>query len=235
MNKFVSPVFTISDIDTYIRRKFIYLHLMDFSENIKGTVLDFGAGNMPYKNVINSFERVSRYISLDIHNDYYNNPGIDIFWSPGQKIPMKAKSVDIIICTEVLEHISDPQEILSEFSRILKEKGKVFITVPHIWPIHDSPYDFHRHTPFSLKHLLEKSSFYKLEIYPHGGWNYALAQMLGLWLKRVPRRFFKRIFLFVVLLPLYRILIVRGKKKEIHFDAEENNKITTGYTVIAYK
>ena len=46
------------------------------------------------------------------------------------KLPFEDNSFDTIILTEVLEHLNNPDKILAESKRVLKEKGKIIITVP---------------------------------------------------------------------------------------------------------
>ena len=48
---------------------------------------------------------------------------------------------------------------LSEFHRILKPKGTVIITVPHLSGLQEEPHDYYRYTPYSLKFLLKRSGF----------------------------------------------------------------------------
>ena len=40
-------------------------------------------------------------------------------------------SFDVVICTEVLEHLFDPLEAIAEAFRVLKPGGKYIVTVPH--------------------------------------------------------------------------------------------------------
>lgn len=50
------------------------------------------------------------------------------------------KTFDLIIATDVLEHINDDNFALKEMRRILKDNGKIIITVPcfqSLWSIHD--------------------------------------------------------------------------------------------------
>lgn len=49
-------------------------------------------------------------------------------------LPFADASVDKIICSEVLEHIADYQQVLNEISRVLKPRGLLAISVPRYWP-----------------------------------------------------------------------------------------------------
>ncbi len=42
-----------------------------------------------------------------------------------------ADSFDIVVCTEVLEHVLDPEPILAEIARVIRPGGRVVITFPN--------------------------------------------------------------------------------------------------------
>jgi len=88
------------------------------------------------------------------------------------------------IATEVFEHCPDPEIVMKEIWRVLKLGGILFFTVPFLWNLHETPYDEYRYTPFALKRHLTQSGFTEIEIKAMGGWDAALAQMLGLWVRR---------------------------------------------------
>lgn len=50
------------------------------------------------------------------------------------RLPFADKSIDKIICSEVLEHIEDYQTVLAEIKRVLKPGGLLAISVPRAWP-----------------------------------------------------------------------------------------------------
>ncbi len=45
-------------------------------------------------------------------------------------IPVADNSGDLVICTEVLEHVPDPEAFLSELVRVAKSGGQLLVTVP---------------------------------------------------------------------------------------------------------
>ena len=49
-------------------------------------------------------------------------------------LPFKNKKFDIVICSEVLEHIPDDQKAVKELLRALKNKGILAISVPRFLP-----------------------------------------------------------------------------------------------------
>lgn len=46
-------------------------------------------------------------------------------------LPFKDETFDIVLCTEVMEHMDDPVKALDEIYRVTKEGGKVIITTPN--------------------------------------------------------------------------------------------------------
>jgi SAM-dependent methyltransferase len=47
--------------------------------------------------------------------------------------PYKDESFDLIICAEVMEHVSDDDRACKELARVLKKNGRIAITVPTIF------------------------------------------------------------------------------------------------------
>lgn len=55
----------------------------------------------------------------------------ELILSPGEKLPFKTSSFDRIICTEVFEHVLEPELILAEMKRVLKESGIISLSIPN--------------------------------------------------------------------------------------------------------
>lgn len=55
-----------------------------------------------------------------------------------EKLPFKDKSFDFIIANALLEHLPQEEQAISEWKRILKDSGRMFIGVPlslkYVWP-----------------------------------------------------------------------------------------------------
>ncbi|MBF0302604.1 MAG: class I SAM-dependent methyltransferase [Desulfamplus sp.] len=50
------------------------------------------------------------------------------------RLPFGDNSFDVIICSEVMEHIYEEEKALEELKRILKPGGQLALTVPRYWP-----------------------------------------------------------------------------------------------------
>jgi SAM-dependent methyltransferase len=57
-------------------------------------------------------------------------------WCVGDagRLPYADDSFDVVICSEVLEHLPDVDAALSEIARITKPGGKFACSVPRYWP-----------------------------------------------------------------------------------------------------
>lgn len=62
---------------------------------------------------------------------------------------------DIIICTEVLEHVANPFDAVKELNRMLKSGGYLFVTTPFNFRIHGPLPDNWRFTVHGLKELFK--------------------------------------------------------------------------------
>lgn len=231
MDKFINIECTPENMDLYYVRHSIKQALDKALPMLKGVLLDIGCGEMPYREYIMEHSSVSSYVGLDIENPIYQQDvKPDVFWD-GEHIPFEDSSIDCMIATEFLEHIYEPKIVLSEIFRVLKPNGFLFFTVPFFWPLHTTPHDHYRYTPFSLTKMFEECGFAESKIYPHGGWDGAMAQMIGLWANRRPMSEIQRADVREWFFPLYKELLER----DISIDSFEGNSMFTGLYGFAFK
>ncbi|MEK6824950.1 MAG: class I SAM-dependent methyltransferase [Nanoarchaeota archaeon] len=133
-------------------------------------VLDAGAGPCPYK----SFFKHCRYEATDYANPHH----ILDFTCTLDKIPKSTNTYDAVLSTEVLEHVEYPQKVMDEIYRILKKGGKLFLTTPQGWMIHQAPHNYYYFTRYGLESLLRNAGFKKFKIKPMGGYFKFLADAL---------------------------------------------------------
>lgn len=140
------------------------------------TLLDAGAGDRHWRDKLRNDVK---YISMDlgVGDDAVDYSGLDIRGDL-KTIPLDDGSVDVIICIQVLEHVTEPWNVLDEFYRVLKPNGFLFLTCPQGVPLHQEPFDFYRYTNHGLRYLLGRSKFNIEFIIPQYGSVHKLANDL---------------------------------------------------------
>lgn len=84
-------------------------------------------------------------------------PGVSAV-ADAHRLPFRGECFDVVLMTEVLEHLHDPEVALSEISRVLRPEGLLILTYPFNYSLHETPYDFTRWTEFKLeKELAERA------------------------------------------------------------------------------
>lgn len=219
---FINTKFSIFNLSTYFVRLSIFNFLKENLEFFNGVLLDIGCGEMPYRNFLFNNSRVRKYIGIDIEEAIVYDSKIkpDLYWD-GKYVPLNNCSTDSILITEVLEHVPDPQIIFKESFRVLKKGGRIFLTTPFIFPLHESPNDEYRYTPYSIERLAIGAGFKKVDIKPLGGINAALAQILSI---------NKNKFTKLLSIPLIYLLVKIDKKPKL-----EDGSIFTGLSIVLIK
>lgn len=105
-------------------------------------VLDVGCGRgafdedpVPFRRSLTILKgKVAKVMGIDVDPEAKVNPHIDEFGLiQGDTWPVETDSIDLIVCDCVVEHVEDPDQLFSEFQRVLKEGGCVCIRTPNRW------------------------------------------------------------------------------------------------------
>ncbi|MFH1280548.1 MAG: class I SAM-dependent methyltransferase [Candidatus Beckwithbacteria bacterium] len=79
------------------------------------------------------------------------------FQASAYKLPFKTQSFDIVIASEIIEHLKNPEKMLSEIKRVLKPKGLSLITTPvKLFPKPEDPMHVQEFSTSDLNNLLTK-------------------------------------------------------------------------------
>jgi len=97
----------------------------------------------------------AEYFPNKVGLDIRPSPNVDIV-ADAHSIPLPDNQFDVVLCTEVLEHLHTPQKAIDEMRRVLKPGGALILTTRFISPIHDAPGDYFRFTKYGLAHLLRE-------------------------------------------------------------------------------
>ena len=74
-------------------------------------------------------------------------------------MPFASEQFDFILCTEVMEHVLGPDELMTEMHRVLTASGRLLITLPSMWGEHEIPYDFRRWTSYGAMKFARDNGF----------------------------------------------------------------------------
>ena len=135
--------------------------------------------------------------------------GADII-SSATNIPIDDEQADVVLMTEVLEHIEEPQLALIEAVRLLKPGGNLILTMPFMYQVHGDPHDFTRWTSHALINNLKKAGFSSITLMPMGGTWSVIYDTLRSQLYRMPLKNKLRFRIFHTILyavkPLFKFL-----------------------------
>lgn len=200
----------------------------------RGTMLDIGCGTRRYELIFR--EVVDSYIGLDWPE--IEERALPDVIGDALNIPFVDASVDVVLATELMEHLPSPDRFLTEVGRVLREDGVLILSVPFMEPIHEEPRDFYRFTPFSLRLLLEQHGFSIRKLWNKGGWwsvvlGSFVNQSLYNWATSLDKTGHRRYSLLAVgVLPVCASIQWLAYQLDRVFLSE---KYTLGYTVIAVR
>lgn len=136
----------------YFARKRLHQNIVALAHEVRGRILDVGCGSKPYQDYFGYRE----YIGLEIGGR--ENTYADCYYD-GKVFPFEDATFDSVITSQVLEHVFNPGDFLSEINRVLKDGGVLLLTVPFVWDEHEQPFDYARYSSFGLRHLMESHGF----------------------------------------------------------------------------
>lgn len=216
----------VFDHRTY-RRRAVDRWLRDNRALLRGRVLDLGSKRMARKGLFALEARPDdHWISLDISGA--SAPDV-IAW--GERLPFGAGAFDAAVCTEVIEHVAEPQRLVSELCRVVRPGGHLLLSSPFLYPIHGDPNDYQRLTETRLRELL--GDFGHVEIAVSGYFASVVGDVLKRALHGTSRRYFYK-YIFYPLLPLVR-LWVRCERWALFRRLHGWEDAISGYLIIARK
>lgn len=205
-----------------------------------GEILDAGAGEQQFK----KFCTHLKYVSQDFaeYDGSGNTEGLQtIKWDYGDldiisditDIPVEDGSFDVVMCTEVLEHVADPQRVLEELTRVLKPNGHLILTAPFCSLTHFAPYHFYSgFNRYFYEEWLKKYNYEILEMESNGNFFEYIAQEI-LRIPNVVKQYNKSKTSYLQLLLIF--LMVKMLEKLSIKDGGSNELLCFGYHVLARK
>ncbi|HZT91788.1 MAG TPA: class I SAM-dependent methyltransferase [Gaiellaceae bacterium] len=110
-------------------------------------VLDVGCGVKPY---YPWFAQASEYVGVDVQE----NPHADLHGAV-EALPVADASFDVVLATQLLEHVDDPPAAVRELHRVAASGGRVLASTHGVMVYHPNPVDHWRWTHTGLRRLFE--------------------------------------------------------------------------------
>ena len=164
------PAAGIDDPD-YLRQRIsprcgdpLYLHLSDLLLALSETastaqpivMLDYGCGGSPYRPLFTN----ARYLRADVPG----TTNVDYEIGPDGLVTAAAGSFDLVLSTQVLEHLPDAARYLRSCFDLLRPGGRLVLSTHGTFEDHPCPEDFYRWTADGLRKDVAAAGFAAVKV-----------------------------------------------------------------------
>jgi SAM-dependent methyltransferase len=167
-------------------------------QQARAPLLDLGCGNRPYRKYYPAGEAVG----ADVVQSSLGC--VDVLIEPTRRLPLQDEYFETVLCTQVLEHVEDPHNLLAEAHRVLRPGGRMILTCPFIWELHERPHDYLRFSEYWLTRNLADKGFEIQVLERQGGDLATIGQLICLslavrqiHLPRFLQKLYNRFFAFL--------------------------------------
>lgn len=146
-----------------------YEWILRIAGDLRGKkVLDLGSGDGSFTYVlakagaevvgIDNEELGLTYAAENLRSvDPHNNLKYSFKAASAYELPFESDSFDFIVCCDVIEHLNEPEKMLAEASRVLKDGGKFVLTTPYrLTEFPQDPNHVREYYPEEMKELVAK-------------------------------------------------------------------------------
>lgn len=215
-----------------------------FNKNDSFVFYDAGAGFCQYTDFILKHYKQSRIVAMDLKSDYLYSyerslnteqlSRIDIFEGDLQTFVSPVEA-DLVIAIDILEHIENDRAVLANFYRSMKSEGILIISTPS---------DLDEAAAFTAEHVrpgyskedledkVSRAGFKILTLYYSYGKYGKAYWLLGM---KIPLKMISLSKIFLLLLPIYFLLIIPLNIVLMTLDTVNYNKRGNGIICIAQK
>jgi SAM-dependent methyltransferase len=144
-------------------------------------VLDVGSGVAPYRPFFEPY--ADAYVTVDTDAER-----ADVVGSVEQ-LPLDEASFDVVLCTQVLEHCTDPARAVRELRRVTAPRGRVLASTHGVQVYHPAPDDLWRWTHAGLERLFaENGDWSSLSVRPGAGTTACLGMLVTTYIELLAGR-----------------------------------------------
>lgn len=115
-------------------------------------VVDFGCAEQPYRSW---FPTGAEVVGADLPG----NPAADLVVDSDGRLPVEDGTFDVVVSTQVLEHVVDPAAYLAECRRVLAAGGQLLLSTHGQFFFHPDPVDYWRWTCAGLRKTVNDAGF----------------------------------------------------------------------------
>lgn len=114
-------------------------------------VLDYGCADMQYRHLFMQQD----YAGADLPG----NDRASVTIQADSRLPLPSGSLDLVLSSQVLEHVDDPVIYLQEAFRTLRDGGRLLLSTHGMMIYHPDPVDYWRWTGQGLSRIVEQAGF----------------------------------------------------------------------------
>jgi len=124
----------INNLETEKRLQVVFKQLLK-GINLKGKkFLEVGCGLGYFSDMANKMGAKVTAVDVGkklIERCHKSIPKAKFFVASASNLPFKDESFNVVLCTEVIEHVENQSKVLTEIFRVLKQGGYLVITTPN--------------------------------------------------------------------------------------------------------
>lgn len=139
------------DGSLYLVSTDLRLALEQFRTDDNVRVLDFGCGGSPYRSLFANAD----YMRADVPGAH----GVDYIIQSDSHIAASDKTFDIILSTQVVEHVRNTRAYFAECNRLLRPGGQLILSTHGTYEDHACPEDYQRWTAYGLCRDVQDAGF----------------------------------------------------------------------------
>jgi SAM-dependent methyltransferase len=153
-------------------------------EHCAGRLLDMGCGKVPLYGTYRHC--VTEVVCVDWAHSESPSPHLDLSYDLSRPLPFEDGAFDTVLATDVLEHMVDPRQTMSEIARLLSSGGKLLASVPFCYWLHEEPHDYYRFTEHALRDFVSAAGLDLVLLECVGGAPVVIADILAKYTVRAP-------------------------------------------------
>ncbi|MEK7464042.1 MAG: methyltransferase domain-containing protein [Patescibacteria group bacterium] len=151
-------------------RKKLYKELS--SLNLSGKIIDLGGSRKSGYHEILKGDFLIEVANIDEGYGYDHKVDLE------KSFLLSANSYDATLAINVMEHVYDYRNFLSESFRILRQGGSIVIAVPFMIQIHPCPHDYWRYSGDTLEKILSEAGFRDVNVVAVGAGPFTAAYQI---------------------------------------------------------